>query len=171
MNFFEKLAIRLSLTKAEISMVSILLGFLMLGVIMKQIHSVENADLLIKKAEEARYSDVEVDSLIRLATVEQAKVNDDVLREVAAEEKNDVVEKKPKHVSSGKKLLRGTLSFNKASTLQLEKIPGIGPVMAGRLITFRTEKGGNVKQFEDFLEVKGISSKKLEVLKQYLTLE
>ncbi len=55
MNFIEKLAIRLSITKAEIYMVSILLGFLMLGVIMKQIHSVENADILIKKAEAARY--------------------------------------------------------------------------------------------------------------------
>lgn len=48
MNFIEKLAIRLSLAKAEIYMVLILLGFLMLGVIIKQIHSVENADLLIK---------------------------------------------------------------------------------------------------------------------------
>ena len=43
--------------------------------------------------------------------------------------------------------------------------------MAGRLITFRTEKGGKVTQFEDFLEVKGISSKKLELLKQHFTLE
>ena len=33
MNFLEKLAIKLSLTKAEIYMVSILLGFLVLGVI------------------------------------------------------------------------------------------------------------------------------------------
>ncbi len=171
MNLIEKLATKISLTKAEIYLVSMLLGFLMLGVIMKQIHSVENADLLIKKAEAARYSDAEVDSLISLATVEQAKVNDDVSREVAAEEKDEVVEKKPKHLSKGKKVFTGTLSFNKASTLQLQKIPGIGPVMAGRLITFRSEKGGKVKQFEDFLEVKGISSKKLEVLKQYFTLE
>ncbi len=171
MNFIEKLAIRLSITKAEIYMVSILLGFLMLGVIMKQIHSVENADLLIKKAEAARYSDAEVDSLITLAAKEEAKVNDEVLGETAAEEKGGVVEKKPKHLSSGKKVFSGTLSFNKASTLQLQKIPGIGPVMAGRLITFRTEKGGKVTQFEDFLEVKGISSKKLELLKQHFTLE
>jgi competence protein ComEA len=171
MNFIEKLAIRLSLAKAEIYMVLILLGFLMLGVIIKQIHSVENADLLIKKAEAARYSEAEVDSLISIAAKEEEKVNDDVLREAAAEEKDKVVEKKPKHPASGKKVFTGTLSFNKASSLQLQKIQGIGPVMAGRLITFRTEKGGKVKQFEDFLEVKGISSKKLEVLKQHFTLE
>ena len=171
MNSLEKMAIRLSLTKAEISMVSILLGFLMLGVIMKNINSVENADLLIKKAETARYSDAEADSLIRLANLEQETVKDDVQQEVAAKKKDDVIEKKQTHRSLGKKTFTGTLSFNKASNLQLQKIPGIGPVMAGRLISFRTEKGGKVKQFEDFLEVKGISNKKLEVLKQHFTLE
>ena len=171
MNSLEKMAIRLSLTKAEISMVSILLGFLMLGVIMKNINSVENADLLIKKAETARYSDAEADSLIRLANLEQETVKDDVQQEVAAKKKDDVIEKKQTHRSLGKKTFTGTLSFNTASNLQLQKIPGIGPVMAGRLISFRTEKGGKVKQFEDFLEVKGISNKKLEVLKQHFTLE
>ncbi|MEI8185185.1 MAG: helix-hairpin-helix domain-containing protein [Chlorobiaceae bacterium] len=171
MNFHEKLAIKLGITKAEISMVSILLGFLMLGIITKNINSVEEADLLIKKAEHNRYRNADVDSLIRLATVEEAKVKDDVRQEIAAEEKNETIEKKPKHVSPEKKVFAGTISFNKASSLQLQKIPGIGPVMAGRLITFRTAKGGTVKQFEDFLEVKGISNKKLEVLKQYFTLE
>jgi competence protein ComEA len=171
MNFFEKLAIRLSLTKAEISMVSILLGFLMLGVIMKNVNSVENADLLIKRTETARYRDTEVDSLIRIATVEEASIKNEVLHEAAAEEKDMGVEKRPRHPSKGKKAFTGTMAFNKASNQQLQKIPGIGPVMAGRLITFRSEKGGKVKQFEDFLEIKGISNKKLEVLKQHFTLE
>ena len=171
MNFLEKLAIRLSLTRAEIYMVSILMGFLVLGVIMKNIYSVENADLLIKKAETARYRETEVDSLIQLVTVEQATVKEDMLQEVAAEEKEKTIEKKPKHRSLLKKVFAGTISFNKASNMQLQKIPGIGPVMAGRLITFRTEKGGKVEQFQDFLEVKGISNKKLEVLKQHFTLE
>ena len=171
MNFFEKLAIRLSLTKAEISMVSILLGFLMLGVIMKNINSVENADPLIKRNETARYRDTEVDSLIRIATVEEASIKNEVLHEDAAEEKDKSAERRPRHPSMGKKAFTGTISFNKASNQQLQKIPGIGPVMAGRLISFRSEKGGKVKRFEDFLEVKGISNKKLEVLKLYFTLE
>jgi len=171
MNFLEKLAIKLSLTKAEIYMVSILLGFLMLGVIIKNISSVEEADLLIKKVERARYRDTEVDSLIQLATVEQARVKEDVRQEVAAEQKGETIEKRPQHLITVKKVFAGTISFNKASNLQLQKIQGIGPVMAQRLITFRTEKGGKVEQFQDFLEVKGISNKKLEVLKQHFTLE
>jgi len=171
MNFLEKLAIKLSLTKAEIYLVTILLGFLMLGVVMKNIRSVEETDVLIKKAETARYRETEVDSLIKIASIEQKTVKEDVLQDVEAEEKKQTAEKKPKHVTSGKKIFAGTIAFNKASNLQLQKIPGIGPVMASRLITFRTEKGGKVSQFQDFLEVKGISNKKLEVLKKYFTLE
>ena len=171
MNFLEKLVSKLSLTKAEISMVSILLGFLVLGVIMKHINSVEDAERLVKKVETARYRDAEVDSLIQLATVEQATVKEEFEQEVAAEEKGKTAEKNPKHHAPGKKVFSGIISFNRASNLQLQKIPGIGPVMAGRLITFRAEKGGKVQQFQDFLEVKGISNKKLELLKQHLTLE
>jgi competence protein ComEA len=171
MNFLEKLAIKLSLTKAEIYLVSTLLGFLMLGVVLQNIRSVENTDVLIKKAETARYRDAEVDSLIRIATIEQETVKEDVLQEVETEEKHQTAKKKPRHITSGKKIFSGTISFNKASNLQLQKIPGIGPVIASRLITFRAAKGGKVEQFHDFLEVKGISNKKLEVLKKYFTLE
>jgi DNA uptake protein ComE-like DNA-binding protein len=53
----------------------------------------------------------------------------------------------------------------------LQKIPGVGPVMAERLITFRTAKGGKVHAFQEFLEVKGVGEKKLEFLKKYFTLE
>ena len=53
MIFLEKLAIRLSLTKAEIYVVTILLGFLVLGVVVKNFQSVEETDILIKKAEKA----------------------------------------------------------------------------------------------------------------------
>ena len=49
MNPLEKLAIRLSLTKAEISLVSILLGFLVLGGILKNIRSQRRPISLSKK--------------------------------------------------------------------------------------------------------------------------
>lgn len=171
MIFLEKLAIRLSLTKAEIYVVTILLGFLVLGVVVKNFQSVEETDILIKKAETARYKDAEVDSLIKIATLEQATVDDDGEQNKTAEGKNDSAGKNTKRIAIAKKNFSGSISFNKASNLQLQKIPGIGPVMAGRLITFRTSKGGKVENFQDFLEVKGISEKKLEVLKQHFTLE
>ena len=167
----EKLALKLSLTKAEITLVSALLAFLLLGGILVTLRSSEEVDLLVKKAETARYREAEVDSLIALATVQQTTVKEDVLQDAEAEGEDAAPEKKPEHRSSGKKVFNGTLSFNKASRQQLQKIPGVGPVMAERLVTFRTSKGGKVMQFQDFLDVKGIGKKKLESLKKYFILE
>ncbi len=171
MNPLDKLALKLSLTKAEMTLVSALLAFLLLGGILVNIRSSEKVDLLVKKAESARYREAKVDSLIALATVQQESVKEDVLQDAETEGDEFAAEKKPEHRASGKKVFNGTLSFNKASSQQLQKIPGIGPVMAERLVTFRKSKGGKVLQFQDFLDVKGIGKKKLEFLKKYFTLE
>ena len=171
MNLLEKLSVKLSLTKAEITLVSVLLCFLVLGGILMKIRSVEKSDLLVKKAETARLREAEVDSLIRLAAVEQSTTKEDVLQDAEAERDDSSFERKVEHRSSGKKVFNGTISFNKASSQQLQKIPGIGPVMAERLVTFRKAKGGKVQQYQDFLEVKGIGKKKLESFKKYFTLE
>jgi competence protein ComEA len=171
MNILEKLSIKLSLTKAEITLVSVLLGFLMLGGVLRNIRSVEESDLLVKKAETARYREAEVDSLIKLAAVDQSTTKEDVLQDIEAENDEASFERKAAHRSSGKKVFNGTIAFNKASSQQLQKIPGIGPVMAERLVTFRKAKGGKVQQYQDFLDVKGIGKKKLESLKKYFTLE
>ena len=72
MKLFEKLAIKLSLTKAEITLVSALLGFLVLGGVLKNIRSVEKAETLVKKVETARYREEEVDSLLARASVYNA---------------------------------------------------------------------------------------------------
>ena len=97
---------------------------------------------------------------------------DDVLQEAEAEKEEASPEiRAERGHSSEKKVFKGTISFNKASSQQLQKIPGIGPVMAERLVTFRKAKGGKVQQYQDFLEVKGIGKKKLESFKKYFTLE
>ena len=171
MKLFEKLAVKLSLTKAEITLVSALLGFLVLGGVLKNIRSVEKAETLVKKVETSRYREEEVDSLLALASVAQATVREDVMQGTETGKESTSSEKRGAHRSSEKKLFNGTLSFNKASKGQLQKIPGVGPVMAERLITFRTAKGGKVHDFQEFLEVKGVGEKKLEFLKKYFTLE
>jgi competence protein ComEA len=171
MKLFEKLAVKLSLTKAEITLISALLGFLVLGGVLKNVRSVEKAETLVKKVETARYREAEVDSLISLATAGQASVREDVMEGVASENKRAGTQKRASQHSPDKKLFNGTISFNKASIGQLQRVPGVGPVMAERLITFRTAKGGNVHEFQEFLEVKGVGEKKLEFLKKYFTLE
>jgi len=59
------------------------------------------------------------------------------------------------------------VNINLASCDQLEKIPGIGSVIAQRIITYR-QQFGPLKSLEDLKKVKGIGDKKLENIRQYL---
>jgi competence protein ComEA len=170
MSALEKTARALSLTKAEITLVTILISFLVLGGILKNIRSIEKEAVLVRKAEQSRFREAEVDSLIKLAAADQQHVKEEVLQDAAAEE-NSRPAARQREAHASEKVFTGTIAFNKAGKNQLEKIPGIGPVMASRLIAFRKEKGGRIEQFQDFLEVKGIGKKKLELLKKHFTLE
>ena len=59
--------------------------------------------------------------------------------------------------------------LNKASSKDLERIPGIGPVMSARIISYRTLKGP-FRNLDDLKKVKGIGQKKLEKIKSFIKL-
>jgi len=61
------------------------------------------------------------------------------------------------------------VSLNRASQLELEALPGVGPTLAGRLIDWRTANGG-FKKKEDLLKVSGIGSKMFDGIKNLVTL-
>lgn len=61
------------------------------------------------------------------------------------------------------------ISINKASTTELEMVPGIGPVMAGNIVEYR--KGiGRFQALEDLLNVTGIGEKTLDKMRPYIKL-
>ena len=62
------------------------------------------------------------------------------------------------------------LNLNSATLQQLEALPGIGPVLAKRIVEFREKKGG-YKRLEELLAVPGISERKWRVLRAYLTVQ
>lgn len=66
-------------------------------------------------------------------------------------------------------VLLGSIALNDATADELCLVPGIGPVMARRLIEYR-QKNGEFKRFEDLMQVKGIGYKKLDALKKHLTI-
>jgi competence ComEA-like helix-hairpin-helix protein len=59
------------------------------------------------------------------------------------------------------------INVNTADAIALQQLPGIGPVLAQRLIAYRDSIGGYVYA-DELLDVKGIGKKKLEKIKEYL---
>jgi competence protein ComEA len=63
--------------------------------------------------------------------------------------------------------IHSRLDLNRASAGELESLPGIGTVLAQRVIAFR-ESVGRFQKIEDLREVKGIGAKKFERLKSFV---
>jgi competence protein ComEA len=172
MKFLDNVAVKLGVTKAEMTAVTLLTFFLLLGGALKYSGSVQDTDKAIKKAEAARYSEAEVDSLLSLAMKADGSETADSTSILAGNEgQEESAPKSPGRHPSSKKNFSGTIAFRTASASQLQMISGVGPVMAKRLIEFRKERGGKVEHFDDFLKVKGIGKKKLELLQKHLTLD
>ena len=64
---------------------------------------------------------------------------------------------------------KALVSLNRASQLELESLPGVGPTLAGRMIDWRTANGG-FKKKEDLLKVSGLGQKLFASMKDKLTL-
>jgi competence ComEA-like helix-hairpin-helix protein len=69
----------------------------------------------------------------------------------------------------GPKTPAGVIDPNLASQADLETLPGIGPVLAQRIIDYRRAHGP-YKRIADLRKVSGIGRRKLEKMKPYLTI-
>lgn len=58
----------------------------------------------------------------------------------------------------------GFLDLNSATAAQLETLPGIGPVLARRIVEHRTSRGG-FQRLDDLLQVKGVGPRLLDGLR------
>ena len=77
----------------------------------------------------------------------------------------------PVHSVSVQELERaGKLNVNAAPAEDLENLPGIGPVLAEAIVTYR-EEHGPFEEIEELKDVYGIGEVKLEEMRPYLRLE
>lgn len=65
---------------------------------------------------------------------------------------------------------KSLVNINTASQSDLERLPGIGPSLAKRIVDFR-QKNGNFKATSDLIAVQGIGEKKYEQLKHLITVK
>ena len=56
------------------------------------------------------------------------------------------------------------LNLNTATVKELETLPGVGPVLARRIVEFRERKGG-FRRVEELLVIPGVSEKKWKVIR------
>ena len=68
---------------------------------------------------------------------------------------------------SKKPLPKKPIDLNTATFQELQQLPGVGPVAANAITTFR-EKSGPFRRVEDLLAVKGFTKKRLEKLRPYI---
>ena len=65
---------------------------------------------------------------------------------------------------------KALVNINSAGQSELEKLPGIGPSLAKKILDFR-QKNGQFKTTNDLMAVPGIGEKKFEQLKNLITVK
>ena len=86
---------------------------------------------------------------------------------LAGQSDADTVSGETSVVSSQDETL-GKVNINTATAYQLTLLPGIGDTLAERIIAYRMENG-TFSSVEDILNVSGIGEKKLEQIRDYIT--
>ena len=64
----------------------------------------------------------------------------------------------------------GAVNINSAGQSELERLPGIGPSLAKKILDFR-QKNGQFKTPNDLMAVPGIGEKKFEQIKSLITVK
>lgn len=67
-----------------------------------------------------------------------------------------------------KELLTGTVNINTAGLRSLQRLPGVGPATAGRIVDYR-KRAGKFTSPNELSNVKGIGPKKLKLLLEHVT--
>jgi comEA protein len=97
-------------------------------------------------------------------TTNALKADSSDMRQV---EKNQSKSKKSKSKQVSKLKPSERININKAGVEDIQRLPGIGPVLAERIIAYR-DSAGFFTESEDLLNVKGIGEKKLAKMEPHL---
>lgn len=93
-----------------------------------------------------------------------------ITQETAAQEESAQGSSAQTPSSQGTADIQFPLDLNTATAEELTALPGIGEVLAGRIVAYR-EANGAFTSVEELLQVDGIGEKRFEAIRDYITLE
>jgi competence protein ComEA len=73
------------------------------------------------------------------------------------------------HLQNSPGVIDGKININTATAEELSALPGIGSVLANRIVDYR-ETNGLFKNADELLNVPGIGEKKLEGIRKYIVI-
>jgi competence protein ComEA len=126
-----------------------------------------------RRSNEVRFADLvrdlETGEAARAKRPERASADPDPARETAAEPRgsHDVSSARRSRRSGAAALRPGVIDVDRASPAELERLPGIGPSLAARIVADR-ERNGPFRGAEALLRVPGIGPRTLERIRPYL---
>jgi competence protein ComEA len=72
------------------------------------------------------------------------------------------------HSAPAPSQVQGPLDLNRATTKELEALPGIGEHLARSIIASRNARGGHFNSVDELLKIDGIGEKTLEKIRPYV---
>ena len=85
-------------------------------------------------------------------------------------DKSDVDSLGEIHYLSGPGQEENAIDLNRATAVELQLLPGVGPALSERIVEYREAKG-EFARIEDVMQVSGIGPKTFEAIRDYLTVE
>lgn len=166
---FEKLSKKLGFTQNEINVILFILVATVIGLVINLIKDSRNQ----KDFLEFNYK--VSDSLFNAAAADPGLTDStDIPKEKVIDSKRELLDFKQEKLPGKKEVKASTLTkkinINTASLSQLTSLPGIGSKTAAGIVEYR-KKRGQIKNWDELLNIKGIGKSKLNNLKSFVILE
>lgn len=162
---FDKLSKKLNLTQTELKISGFLILTLIVGILIKFIFGInEKTDLTF-------YNYAQIDSIF-FSSDENDGNNSEIINKNVdyKQEVFDFNKQSFNNVYTKQLPAEKSINLNKATKQELMSLPGIGETTAKNIIELR-EKIGRFRKPEDLLKVKGIGSKKLDKIINYIFID
>jgi comEA protein len=164
-NFFRKLG----LTKSESVLILFLLIIFVSGLVLSNIFKKDlpgfdysHSDLKFEKSVSKAFSELN-------RQLKDNKDNEKLEMFISAKDSLESFFDNQKDKTNNQ-IIVNKVNINLALEKDFEQLPGIGPVIAERIVSYR-EKINKFKSINEITEVKGIGQKKFDAIKNYLTIE